>query len=110
MKGKVNTKKIYKNILEFINNNRLFLLFIVLSVLIGLFLRVNTVSRLVFKALVCDFFIALIVGSFAYLLKPKSRITYYLIWLFFFSGIAIGNAILYTSAQPSSKVKTTGFS
>lgn len=99
MKGKVNTKKIYKNILEFINNNRLFLLFIVLSVLIGLFLRVNTVSRLVFKALVCDFFIALIVGSFAYLLKPKSRITYYLIWLFFFSGIAIGNVIYYDFYQ-----------
>ncbi|MBR4178588.1 MAG: sulfatase-like hydrolase/transferase [Bacilli bacterium] len=95
MKGKFNTKKIYKSILDFIKNNRLFILFIVLSMLIGLFLRVNTVSRLVFKALVCDFFIALIVGSFAYLLKVKTRYTYYLIWLFFFSGIAIGNEIYY---------------
>ena len=94
MKKKLNYKKIKNIIISFISNNKLFLLFVFFSVLLGFFLRLTTISgKLYFKAFVCDTFMALLIGSFGYIIKPKNRYTYYFIWLFFFTGICIANTI-----------------
>ena len=94
MKRKLNNNKTSKAIIRYISDNYLFLTFVLLTVLLGFFLRAFTISgRLYFKAFICDLFVALLVGSFGYLIKPRNRYNYYFIWLFFFSGVCIGNTI-----------------
>ena len=94
MKRKLKYNEVKEDINSFISNNKLFLLFVLLSVVLGFFLRISTINgRIYFKAFVCDLFVALLVGSFAFIMKPKSRYIYYFIWLFFFTGICIGNTI-----------------
>ncbi len=94
MKKKYNYNKIKSNIISFISDNKLFLLFVFFSMLLGFFLRLANISgRLYFKAFVCDTFMALLIGSFGYIVKPKNRFTYYFIWLFFFTGICIANTV-----------------
>lgn len=97
MKRYFNFDRIKKGISDFILNNRLFLLFIVLCVLLGLFLHIKTIGgRIVFKQILSDFLIALIIGSFGYLFTNlKNRYKYYLIWLIFLTLMIISNTIYY---------------
>ena len=87
-------KTIIDKIYNFISNNKLFFIFIIFSLLIGFFLRITTVG-FHFKAFLSDLLVVLLIGSFSYLLKPKSRYMYYLIWIIFSSCLAIGNIVYY---------------
>ena len=96
MKRKIDSNKIKKNIIDFIINNKLFLSFILLSVLLGLLLRLSTIGgRIYFKATISDLIVVLLIGSFSFLLKPKNRYIYYFIWIMFFTLLLIGNTIYY---------------
>ena len=71
---------------EYIKNNILFLTFVITCVLNSTLLRffcMNTIENyLSIKPIIADLAVVIIVGSFGYLLKPKNRFTYFLIFDF----------------------------
>ena len=87
-------------IIHFIKNNYLYISFIILSLLVGLLLRiVTTGGRLYFKAFASDVVVVLLIASFGYKIKEKTRYKYYLIWLLFWTLLIIGNTIYYDFYQ-----------
>ena len=94
---KVNIKD---SIIDFIKNNKLFFIYVISCVFLGLLLRLLTTGgHIYFKASVSDLIVILITASFAYLLKPKSRYRYYIIWIVFLSLLCVANTIYYDFYQ-----------
>ena len=93
-------KHIKNNIIKFILDNKLFLSYILLCLILGFSLRLLTTGgHIYFKASVSDLIILLITGSFGYIIKPKNRYRYYLILLVFFSLLCVANTIYYDFYQ-----------
>ena len=79
-------------------NNVLFLTFVVASVINGLLIRVFTVKNFLdIRPIISDCAMIIIIGAFGYLIKPKRRFIYYLIWSIIFSAICIINSMYYTN-------------
>ena len=100
MKRKINFKKIFKEIKKFIikyaSTNILFLSYVIISLLLGFFIRVFTVgSPIYFRATAADLMFVLFVGAFGYLIRPGYQFRYFLIWILFFTFLCIGNTIYY---------------
>ncbi len=101
-----NTKKQLKRIKtehlirEYLKNNTLFITFVLTVVINSTVLRffcMHTLENyLSFKAIFADLTIAIIIGSFGYLCKPKNRFNYYLIFDIFLSAICMINSVYYT--------------
>ena len=85
---------------EYIKNNTLFLVFVFTVVLNSTVLRffcMHTIENyLSVKAIIADLTVAIIIGSFGYLCKPKNRFTYYLAFDIFLSAICMINSAYYT--------------
>ena len=91
LKGKL--KKSFSN---YFSNNLLFLTYVILGVLIGFFLRLNTVGSIwTFKPFLCDLTVVIIIGSFGYLVKPKNQGVYYSAVLIFYALLGIINSLYY---------------
>lgn len=90
-------KKIYLSILDYVITNRLFLSYVCFAFAGTLILRYATIGN-VFTFVSCftDLAIILILGSFAYLFKPKNRFKYLFIVLFIFYFTDCANSIYYT--------------
>ena len=89
-----------KKVSNWIKNNKLFISYIILSLLISILLRLITIESFIgIKALFFDTLIVTFIGLFAYLFKPQSRFTYFLIWIFFFTFLSIGDTIYYKFYQ-----------
>ena len=100
MKGEISEilKKIKQSSKKYFSTNILFSSFIVLSIMIGIILRYNTVGGILsFKPFLGDLLFVIIIGSFGYLIKPKNQFIYFLSWLLFFTVLTIINAIYYQS-------------
>lgn len=83
---------------EYCKNNILFLTFVISSVINGILLRTLTVRNyLDIRPILADTAMVVIVGSFGYLIKPKKRYIYYLIWSIIYSIICIVNSMYYTN-------------
>lgn len=101
MKQKI--KKICKKITTFeyknyCKNNTLFLVFVLTSVINGLLVRILTVGNFLdIRPIISDIAIVVIIGSFGYLIKPKKRIIYYLIWSIIYTAICVINSMYYTN-------------
>lgn len=105
-KTKEKTKKNLKRIKEehlikgYIKNNILFLTFVITCVLNSTILRffcMNTLENyLSVKAILADLTIAIIIGAFGYLFKPKNRFTYFLTFDIFLTAICMINSVYYT--------------
>ncbi len=94
MKGSIN--KILKRINKFIKNNKLFVSFVIVCVLISFLLRVLTIGFYIdLKAILADILVSIFIGSFAYFIKVDKRYVYYLIWIIFFSILSIADLIYY---------------
>lgn len=92
--------KIKNKISKYISNNKLFLSYIVLSVLVTWLLRVITIGfSFDLRPLLIDTLFILFIGTFGYLFKRENRFGYYLFWLFFISALAIGDTIYYQFYQ-----------
>ena len=89
-------KKIKKNIIEYIISNRLFLSYVVISLISTLVPRGYTIglgkSILPF---ITDLGIILIIGSIGYFIKPKNQYKYFFTWICIFSLIGLINSIYY---------------
>ena len=86
---------------NYIKNNKVFVLYIVLNVLNGLLLRILTMPSigniLLPKPLIADAAVVVIFGSFVYLFKKnKSKIAYLSFLTFLFTAICTINSVYYT--------------
>lgn len=85
---------------EYFKNNALFVTFVITAVLSSTALRffcMNTLENyLSWKAILADTIVAVTIGSFGYLIKPKSRFAYYLSFNIFLTAICMINSVYYT--------------
>ena len=85
---------------EYFKNNTLFITFILMSVIDATLLRFfcmrSIENYLSFHAVLADLVVAMTIGSFGYLLKPKYRFAYYLGFSIFLTAICIINSVYYT--------------
>ncbi len=90
-------RKCRKSIIEYIATNRLFLSYVIIS-LIGLLLVRNfTINNMhSFKTFIVDFALVLIIGSIGYLVKPKNQYRYFLTVIIIFTIMEVINSIYYT--------------
>ena len=89
-----------KLISKYFVDNKLFVVFVIVSVLNSTLLRIFTMptieNYLSFKAIIADLAVVVIVGSFSYLFKGKGRYTYLLVWAVIFTAICVINSVYYT--------------
>lgn len=96
-----NIKRLYKKVLrsfkKYFSTNVLFLTYVFTSIFIGFLLRYFTIGNVSeIKALVCDFTIAILLGSFGYLIKPKRQFIYFFLLTVFYTFLCVINHIYYT--------------
>lgn len=99
MKEKINftLRKIRRSIIEYIATNRLFLSYVIISLLGLVLIRNFTIGNaLSFKTFIVDLALVLIIGSFGYLVKPKNQFRYFLIVILIFTTMEVINSIYYT--------------
>lgn len=97
---KKSIKKYMFVIKKYINDNILFLSYVFICLLLGLFLRIFTIGfPIYFKSIIGDLLILLLTALLGYLFKSKKRFNYYLILLTLFSIISVGNTIYYVFYQ-----------
>ena len=83
---------------QYCKNNILFLTFIISSVINGLLIRILTIGNYFdIRPIIADAAMVIIIGAFGYLIKPKKRYIYYLIWAIIYSAICIINSMYYTN-------------
>ena len=76
--------------------NRLFIQFVLFAMVETMLIRLFTVGHpFSIEPLICDLGLLIIIGSFAYLMKPKRQFKYYLFWLIIISIICFINSIYY---------------
>ena len=95
MKG-INLKKVY----NYLSDNRLFLIYVLLCSSIGLTLRIVTVGGMFkFLPFITDLLFVIFFGSLGYLFKDKHRYRFYLFLLFFFAILSFINTLYYQFYQ-----------
>ena len=101
---KENPKKTLLNLLntmmEIVKNNSVFFVYVITSLFIGISLRYLTIHTMdnlfLFKPVLGDLSIILILGSFCFLVKEKHRFIYLLFISIIFTVFCIANSIYYT--------------
>jgi len=89
--------KIEKKFMSYIKHNRLFISYIILTLISCFLVRYLTVGNWYnYKTFFIDLSITTLVGSFAYLFKPNKQFNYLFTVFIVFTTICIINAIYYT--------------
>lgn len=89
-------KNFRKNVVEYIITNRLFISYVILSLIATICVRKFTIgSAFKFKPLITDLGFILLIGSFGYLIKPKNQFKYYFCWLIIFNLMCLISSIYY---------------
>ena len=87
-------------IVQYMKNNILFLTFVITAVINSTILRFFCMhmveNYLSVKAILADITVAVLIGSFGYLFKPKNRFTYLIIANIFLTAICMINSVYYT--------------
>lgn len=88
--------KIRRKIVNYFLTNKLFISYVILALIGTILARAFSFGHMFYlKAHVTDLAMILILGSFAYFMKPKNRFKYLLFWLIIFAGIETINVIYY---------------
>ncbi len=99
MKDKIskNIKNIKKNVIEYIISNRLFLSYVLLSIISVVMLRGITIKNAwSFKPFITDLGIILIIGALGYFVKPRNQFKYYFSWIIIYTIICVVSSVYYT--------------
>ena len=111
-KTKKALRKFRKNIVEYIITNRLFLSYVILSIIGTMLVRNFTISKLwTIKPFIVDLALILIIGALGYFVKPKNQFKYFFIWLIIFTLMEVVNSvyyIFYTDFASFSNLATLG--
>ncbi len=87
---------IFEKTKKYITTNILFITFVITSVINGIIVRGATVDNFLdIKPFLADLVVVILIGSFAYFIKPKYRYIYFLIMAGFLTTICMINAIYY---------------
>lgn len=90
-------KKVRKNVVEYVITNRLFISYVILSLIGTMLVRKFTIGTFFsLKPMITDLGIILVIGGLGYFVKPKNQFKYYFIWLIIFTLINIISSIYYT--------------
>lgn len=98
MKGKFIglIKKIKRSVINFFFTNKLFVSYVLLAFIGTIVARGFSFGHTIFlKAQATDLALIMLIGSFAYLMKPKNRFKYLMFWIIVFTGIETINVIYY---------------
>jgi hypothetical protein len=98
LKKKVVTflKKTRKKISKYLSTNRLFLTYLIFTLIETILIRHYTLGNTWdFAPFICDLALLIIIGSFGYFIKPKKQFNYYFIWLFIVTLMCVINSIYY---------------
>ena len=96
-KSKKLLKKFRKFFVEYISTNRLFMSYVVFSIIITIFVRYMTVGNYGdYRPMLLDLSIILMVGALGYLIKAKNQFYYFFVWIIIYTTIAIINSVYYT--------------
>ena len=99
MKNKIGKilNKIRRSIAGYIATNRLFLAFVILTLIETILIRNFTLGKAFsFKPFLVDLALIIIIGSLSYLIKPKNQFKFLLFWTILITAICIVNSIYYT--------------
>lgn len=89
-------RKTRKKISKYLSTNRLFLTFVLFSLIETIIIRNYTIRNVFdYKPLICDFALLIIIGAFGYFIKPKKQFNYYFIWLLIITLMCIINSVYY---------------
>ncbi len=90
-------KTIKKNIVEYIITNRLFLSYLLISIIGTVLVRNFTIGNAFnYKPFLTDLGLILLIGSFGYLFKPRNQFKYYFTWVIIFTVLNVISSIYYT--------------
>lgn len=90
-------KKYRKAIVEYVITNRLFISYLILSIIGTMLVRNFTIGKMwSIKPFIVDVGWILIIGALGYFVKPKNQFKYFFIWLIFFTALEIINSVYYT--------------
>ncbi len=93
---KKNSKKLQNNLKTFFKYNKQFCSFVLLSLLSTICIRGLTVGNwFSLVPLLFDCGLILIIGSFAYFIKPKNQFKYFVVMLFILTVVNVINSIYY---------------
>lgn len=85
-----------ENINKYLENNVLLLYFVISSLINSTLIRITLLENsFSLKPVLIDLGVTLLISSFSYFIKPKSRIKYFTIWSFILVAICIINAHYY---------------
>ncbi|MEG0794287.1 MAG: LTA synthase family protein [Bacilli bacterium] len=85
-----------KNIVEYVLTNRLFISYVVLSLIMTVLVRKFTIgSFFALKPLLTDLGLIILIGGLGYFVKPKNQFKYYFVWVIFFTALCIISSIYY---------------
>ena len=85
-----------KKTLEYVVTNRLFLYYVILSIVSTTLVRHFTINDGVFKPFITDLGIILMIGSLGYFIKPKNQFRYYFTWIIIYTVLCIVSSVYYT--------------
>ncbi len=86
-----------KDIIEYIISNRLFLSYVLLSIISVTLVRWLTIKNVwAFKPFVTDLGVILIIGALGYFIKPRNQFKYYFTWTVIYSILCIVSSVYYT--------------
>ena len=89
--------KLRRTVVNYFMTNKLFISYVILAFIGTIVARGFSFGHAIYlKAQATDLALILLLGSFAYLMKPKNRYKYLLIWLIIFAAIETINVIYYT--------------
>ena len=89
-------KNIRQSIIKYIYTNRLFITYLILSIIGTIIVRnvtINTGS--IIKPLFTDIGVILLVGAFGYLVKPKNQYKYFFTCILIFTAAEVINSVYY---------------
>ena len=98
MKKKVVTflKKTRKKISKYLSTNRLFLTYLIFTLIETILIRHYTLGNTWdFAPFICDLAFLIIIGAFGYFMKPKKQFNYYFIWIVIVTTMCVVNSIYY---------------
>ena len=98
MKNKIISffKSIPRQVMSYIFTNRLFLTFVLFSLIETIIIRANTIRGVFdYKPFISDLALIIIIGSFGYLIKPNNRFKYFFICMCVVTLMCIVNSIYY---------------